>query len=466
MKTNIKVKSVVAPLVTHEGAPARRINAEYQLRRSVLATFLGEDQFYESGDSIESRIAALVPKVNPAIVSKLAVEARKQFHLRHVPLLLVKEMLKHKEHKKFVAWTLNEVISRPDEITEMMSLYWKNGRCPIANQLKKGLAAAFNRFSEYQLAKYDSNNNAIKLRDVMFLVHPRPSNCGTNFVNKKLRKKYRDRFDLLTNEENLFRKVAQRELETPNTWEVRISDAKGVNVAQVWENLLRENALGGLAFLRNLRNMIEIGVSSERIRDYFVKANFDKVLPFRFITALNYAPQFHAEIESAMMRSIANLPKINGKTVLLVDVSGSMGSQLSKKSENNRLNTAIALAILAKEMFADIAIYKFNDDVTAIPLYVKGFSLRDSIGGPNGGTSLGGAVGYANTLAYDRLIVLTDEQSFSPVPNPLKNSNAYMINVASAKNGVGYGPWVHIDGFSESVLTFMTEYEKLGKDQE
>src|SRR5437870_5504486 len=80
---------------THEGAPARHISAEMQLRRSVLACLLWEDQFYEDGVEIAGRIAELVPKVAAARVAGLAVEAREQMKLRHAPLLLVREMARH-----------------------------------------------------------------------------------------------------------------------------------------------------------------------------------------------------------------------------------------------------------------------------------------------------------------------------------------------------------------------------------
>ena len=59
---------------------------------------------------------------------------------------------------------------------------------------------------------------------------------------------------------------------------------------------------------------------------------------------------------------------------------------------------------------------------------------------------------------HDRLIVITDEQSHDAVPQPVAKA-AYMINVASNRNGVGYGRWTHIDGFSESVLRFIHEVE-------
>src|SRR5581483_1023655 len=142
-------------LRTHEGAPARVISYEMQLRRSVLACLLWESQFYEDGVEIASRIAELVPKVAAEKVAALAIEAREKMKLRHVPLLLVREMARHATHRAMVADTLARVIQRADELSEFVAIYWKDGRVPLSAQVKKGLATAFPKFDEYALAKYN-----------------------------------------------------------------------------------------------------------------------------------------------------------------------------------------------------------------------------------------------------------------------------------------------------------------------
>jgi hypothetical protein len=163
---------------THEGAPAARINAEKELRRSVMACMLWEDTFYESGEDIAKRIAGLVKQVPADRVSAIAVEAREKMTLRHVPVLLVTEMAKLKTHRHVVAETVEAVIQRPDELAEVLSIYSK-GRTgnkklnKLSKQLQKGVAAAFRKFDEYSLAKYNQDRD-IKLRDVLFLTHARP----------------------------------------------------------------------------------------------------------------------------------------------------------------------------------------------------------------------------------------------------------------------------------------------------
>src|SRR6202012_4903169 len=116
---------------------------------------LWEDQFYEDGVAIAGRIADLVPTVDADRVAALAVEGRERMKLRHAPLLLVREMARHKTHRALVSETLARVIQRADELSEFIAIYGKDGRVPLSGQVKKGLAAAFPKFDEYQLAKYD-----------------------------------------------------------------------------------------------------------------------------------------------------------------------------------------------------------------------------------------------------------------------------------------------------------------------
>ncbi len=294
---------------THEGTPARHISPEMQLRRSVLACLLWESQFYEDGVEIAGRIAELVPKVAAEKVAALAVEAREQMKLRHAPLALVREMARHKTHRVPVAETLARIIQRADELSEFVAIYWKDGRVPLSGQVKKGLAAAFPKFDEYQLAKYD-RGGPIKLRDVLFLCHAKPRDAAQAAVWKRL---------------------IWGRLSTPDTWEVALSGAgsdgaaaQGADKREAWERLLRDQKLGALALLRNLRNMREAGVNEKVVIAALREMKTDRVLPFRFIAAARYAPKHEADLEQAMFRSLKNQPPLRGTTALIVDTSPSM----------------------------------------------------------------------------------------------------------------------------------------------
>src|SRR5436305_7594040 len=213
---------------THECAPARHISAEQELRRSVLACMLWESQFYEDGVAIAGRIRELVGKVPAGKVAALAVETREKMKLRHAPLLLVREMARLATHRHLVAETLTKVIQRADELAEFVALYWSEGKQPLSAQVKKGLAAAFTKFDEYALAKYN-RATPVKLRDVLFLCHAKPIDEA---------------------QAALWKRLVAGELTIPDTWEVALS--AGADKREVWERLLDDNKLGALALLRNL----------------------------------------------------------------------------------------------------------------------------------------------------------------------------------------------------------------------
>ena len=444
MRLNILKHYKRPRLRTHEGAPAAAITPEQALRRSVLSCMLWEGEFYEDGVQIAGRIRELVPQVLAERVAALAVEARERMKLRHAPLLLVREMARLTTHRALVADTLARVIQRADELSEFVAIYWANGRQPLSGQVKKGLAAAFVKFDEYALAKYD-RAGAVRLRDVLFLSHARPVD---------------------ESQAALWKRLAANELATPDTWEVALSatgrEAGVGDKRHVWERLLAGRKLGALALLRNLRNMHAAGVGEELVLSALAAIKTDRVLPFRFLAAARSAPQWEQPLETAMFRALeGRTARLPGHTVLLVDVSGSMEVTLSHRSEMRRTDAAYGLAILLREIAEKVTIYTFSNDARLVPSR-RGMALRDALdkSQPHGATYLGKALDQVEKdcrEGYDRLVVITDEQSHDHVPPP--HGTGYVINVASNRNGVGYGEWMHIDGWSEAVVEFIAELE-------
>jgi hypothetical protein len=437
-----------ARLRTHEGAPARAVTAEQALRRTVLSCMLWEGEFYEDGVQIAGRVHELVPKVGAEKVAALAVEARGKMKLRHAPLLLVREMARHATHRALVGETLERVIQRADELSEFVAIYWSGGRQPLSAQVKKGLAAAFGKFDEYALAKYD-RAGTVRLRDVLFLSHARPVDEA---------------------QAALWKRLAENELATPDTWEVALSAAgrgEGQEKREVWERLLAERKLGALALLRNLRNLHAAGVDERLVLTALAALKTERVLPFRFLAAARNAPQWEEALEAAMFRALETRSgRLAGHTVVLVDVSGSMESPLSARSDMRRTDAAYGLAILLREIAEKVTVYTFSDRAQRVPAR-RGMALRDALekSQAHSGTFLGAALKQVEAEVregYDRIVVITDEQSHDSVPAP--KGVGYVINVASAQNGVGYGAWTHIDGWSEAVVDYIAELESVEGD--
>lgn len=456
-----------AMLKTHEGAPATPIrDPEEQLRRLVLSCLLWEKEFYVDGKAIADLIVETAEQCNPAQVASLAIEARETFNLRHVPLLLLDVLcgaptreaasIELAEVAGFdgvctIADVVYRVIQRADELTELLAIHWRNGKRPIPAQMRKGLRRAFAKFKEYHFAKYD-RDGSVKLRDVLRLVRPSAKEECPDEITRRATPKW------IKERNKLYEGVKNRSLKAPDTWEVALSS--GADKRETFERLIRENKLGYFALLRNLRNMEKAGCDEKLVTDAIIarKNGAERILPFRYIAAARAAPNFEPALDKAMLDALKDVPKLAGKTAVLVDVSGSMDWKLSQRSDLKRIDAAAGLAALIQ--CSNKKVFSFSQDVVRVPPRT-GMAEIDAIvkSQAHGGTYLGAAVRELDAMGFDRLIVITDEQSHDPVPEP-KTAQAYMINVASNRNGVSHTPgWLHLDGFSENVIRYIFEHE-------
>jgi 60 kDa SS-A/Ro ribonucleoprotein len=421
---------------TFEGASVNiQISKEQELRRAVMTCMLWENEFYRKGHETADRIRQLATALPFEVVAKIAVEAREQYKLRHVPLWLLVAVVDAGHKGAVVSDLISKVIQRPDEMSELVALYWKTGKKPLTKQLKVGLAKAFSKFNEYQLAKFDKPGS-VSLRDVMFLAHPKPIDEAREDLQKRL---------------------ANKALVTPDTWETELSAGK--DKAATFTRLINEKKLGPQAMLKNLRNMVQAGVDAKTIRFGLSNVKTERVLPFEFITAARHAPQFEPELEDLMFKCLEG-KSIKGTTTVLLDVSGSMNGKLSEKSELTRLDAAKGLAMLLREECEHVNIFTFADEDQPKPVAPRrGFALRDAIGRTRGGTLLGRAIDYCNKkVPSDRIIVLTDEQSADAVGGP--KGKGYMLNVSTYEHTVGTREWVRVSGWSEAIVDYIKALER------
>jgi 60 kDa SS-A/Ro ribonucleoprotein len=425
-------------VVTHQGGKAVEVNAYERLKRTVMACMLFEDNFYEDGVKAADRIKELCGKCSALQICALALDAAQKYHLRHIPLQMLVEAFKKPDKFTWFSDTIYNIITRPDMMTDLLALYWKEKKIPLANQLKRGLAKAFGKFDEYQLSKYD-RDNPIKLRDVLFLCHAKPKDDA---------------------QADLWKRLVNKQLKTADTWETRLS--AGEDKKESFQELLQAKKMGKLAILRNIRNMQQAGITKELVASELMR-NMKEMLPFQYIAAARECPQWEDIIDPAMVASCALKPKLHGKTFVFVDVSGSMDHVMSSKSVMTRMDAACAMAILLKECCTELEVYSFSDKLMPIPPR-HGMALRDAIvkSQQHGGTYLGAAINHIlkSGAKYDRIIIITDEQSADNVPRMPMGQN-YILNIAGYQNGIGNkNEWTTITGFSEASIDFIREYEE------
>jgi len=386
MRFNILRKDTKA-ITNHQGGAAYRLSPEMELYTTVVTSSLSET-FYEKGSDRIERLRTQIAACNPVFVGKLAVYARTRMHMRSVPLLLTTELARQHSGTNLVSRVTNGVVRRADEITELLACYVQmNGRTDLkqlnrlSKQMQSGLSSAFNRFDEYQFAKYD-RSGAITLRDALFLVHPKAKD---------------------PHQQEVFDKIAERSLPTPYTWETELSDLgqrafdneeeKALAFRNAWESLIDSGALGYMALLRNLRNIIEAGVSYEHIRkacatlssaDQIAKA---KQFPFRYLAAYRellgmkepaqkphkrwrrllgssqgYVGTVLDALETAIEISAANIAGFDDSTRVLLacDVSGSMQTSVSARSKVLLYDVGLVLAMLLQSRSKNVTVGMFG----------------------------------------------------------------------------------------------------------
>lgn len=360
--------------INYEGAKAFAMTPEMELYATVVTWSLN-DSFYEKDEARLQRLRVLIAKCTPVFVGKLAVYARTKMYMRSVPLVLVTELARQHAGDNLVARATDGVIGRADEITELLACYelLNERKGPkrlnrLSKQLQKGLSNAFNRFDEYQFGKY-SRDGAIRLRDALFLVHP----------------KAKDELQQL-----LFNKIASGGLQTPYTWETELSalgqmnfdsaEAKTMAFRAKWEELIDSGKLGYMALLRNLRNIQDAGVSymhferiCERLGDA-VEVAKAKQFPFRYLAAYReligsqgnkkgYTGLLLDALEKAVRASAANIKGFDHETRVLLacDVSGSMQQPVSAKSKILLYDVGLMLGMLLHSRCKNAEVGMFGD---------------------------------------------------------------------------------------------------------
>lgn len=448
MRVNARA-AFAAPQPIHEPGAKQTFSPSFELDRLVSACLLGEDQFYVDGVSIEARIRELAAKVEPSVLADIAVRARKELGLRHTPLLLLVVMAE-RGFTVSLRTAARDILRTPKDAMDLLALWWKGGKRKVPHAFMRAFRDGFERWTDYQVAKYATLSNVgVRLRDIARLSHPNPGE-----------------------RQDLFRALVKDDLRAPDTWEAALS-RPGADKRAEWERLLSEGKLGALALVRNLRNMEQVGVEPALVREALSKTRASDVWPWQALAAAREAPAYTHDLDALMIRSAGAMPRIPGKTGILVDVSGSMDDRLSAKGTMKRMDAAAGLAVVLREACETAVIGSFSNLLVRLddPL-PRGATLANAIVGsqPHSGTQLVFAVEsmVATTPDLDRLIVVTDEQAngYGSFAGTLSMPKSYVINLASYQRGVAWnGPVTRINGWSGAVVRWIA-LEEAGKSVE
>ena len=384
------------------GHAAYSMKDKDRLVTQVLTTFFGEPKFYGDNSNEIIETATQVATNEPEFIARLAVFARKEFGMRSVSHVLTAILAHEPNGKPYIRKLLPNVVVRADDMTEILSAYISLYGKPIPNSLKKGINDAILRFDEYALAKYKGEQNSLKMRDVLRICHPTP--------------KTKEQSDM-------WKRLISKELETPYTWETELS-ANGNN-KETWEKLIASGKVGYMALLRNLRNIINAQPENINLV-YATLANAEQVkksrqFPFRFLSAhkelqgvSGATSKVFDVLETALDISVENIPKIKGRTAIVVDVSGSMGATVSAKSKMTCREIGLMLGVMANRICDESIFLTFDTNLRRPTISTRGGILTqvNSITNWGGGTNMSLPFMYLinENIKVDRIIVLSDNE--------------------------------------------------------
>ncbi|MGY1452468.1 TROVE domain-containing protein [Streptomyces sp. SS8] len=479
---------------TFEGGTGHLRDARSELFLLAVTT-LGSDTFYETGGARDDRYTRLVRRLaveDPAWTAGLLRWLRGDGQMRTAALVGAAEFVRARlEERQAVAHgtglpadgpradgggphsnrsVIASVLLRPDEPGELLG-YWMSryGRA-IPKPVKRGTADAVRRlYGERSLLKYDSPAREFRFGDVLELVHAAPSpelpwqgDLFRHAIDRRhgrgddiperlpmLRARVRlmavpagERRRILTRDRDLLERAGM-------TWEALAGWLQGPMDAEAWESIVP--SMGYMALLRNLRNFDEAGVSDEVARQVAARLSDpgevarSRQFPFRFLAAYRHAPSLRwaYALEQALNHSLGSVPELPGRTLVLVDRSGSMFGGLSERTRLNRADSAAVFgaAVALRAQAADLV--EFGTSSRAVP-FRRGESVLRVLErfGNLGGTNTSEAV-RRHYRGHDRVLIVTDEQhAYSPHGSPDRQVPGevpmYTWNLAGYR--AGHGP--------------------------
>lgn len=453
------------------GGVGYKLNEKQKLVTQVLTSFFNEKKFYgDNSAEIQATVRSVI-STDPQFVANLAAIARNEFNMRSISHVLVAELANHPRGKKYVRATMKTVSVRPDDMTETLAYYLTNFKKPLPNSLKKGLADAFKTFDEYQLSKYD-RSGAVKLKDIIKLVRPKPST---------------------PEQAKLFKKVLEGELDVPYTWETELS--KRGNNTTVWEELIASKKVGYMAMLRNLRNVVQAQVSNlNDVISYIsnpTAVKHSRQMPYRFFAAyrelegLPYSTSALLDaIEDAIAISASNLPQLDGNTLLISDNSGSMGTKLSDKSKITYQDVGCLMMAVAQKFCknATTSVFGQKFQIVNVPSRNGIISNMQTFKNTNVGHSTDLWTAFEWLLQsghkFDRIIVFSDMQAYDSGGYSYRHTRSVQNYVEEYRKKVNPNVFIHsidlagygtsqfignkvnlIGGWNDKVLQFIPMFE-------
>jgi hypothetical protein len=522
-KSPIKVTN--KRVTNFEGLESNLYGKKSRLMLLAMNTFGGEKTFYTGAAERDKELKELTVKVgvaDPDWMKRFLPWLRNTANIRTSAITMAIDVaMAWRDPKNGIEGgraLVNSVLQRADEPGEALAYAMTYGR-NIPKPIKRGIADAATRmYNEFTLLKWDKQEAAIRFGDVLEITHPQPATPNQVHLFKyaidvRHNRNFGDRNFYMT-----LPMIAERQRRTEQwasgqimkslmpehmksagiSWEFALSQlGSKVDKAKLWEALIP--SMGYMALIRNLRNFEQAGIKGESITEVSKRLSDigevakSKLFPMRFLSAYRAVngDAFRYPLEQALQASLSNIPALPGKTLILIDTSGSMNSEMSDKSGLKRWDAAVIFGLALAARCDDAQVVSFSDghrgfshwsgrtgDGTGSKAFpaVKGETLLRGIerwdkGGYfiGMGTDTAGAVQRHFDPSFKRIVILTDEESQTGNPYAGIPADVIKIDVNLAGYGHSHAPastpnLIKLAGLTDSMFT-MIPWLEAGLDE-
>lgn len=503
-KSGVTRTAVTSPIastgpqgITHGGGNGYARTEKAELFLSAVSAMAGENSYYESGSERDSRMRALIAKVaveDGDWILRFVPWLRNTANIRSMSVMIACEAVAARLaafkldedvaiHDSFNERSVNRQLidlacSRADEPGEIVAYWGQRFGRRLPKPVKRGLADAAERlYTEYSFAKYDSDSKGVRFADVLALSHAKGDDAKP-WQDKLFGHIIADRYgrsEEIPETLNMLRyrrallsiPVAQRRktlLACPDggkemlagagmTWESLSGWLQGPLDKAIWEAVIPN--MGFMAKLRNLRNFDQAGVSDEvaqEVADFLSdpeQVAKSRQLPMRFLSAYRAAApsdRWNLALRKALDLSLQNVPELRGRTLIMVDTSGSMDDTFSKDGTLKRWDAAALFGMALAHRCYEADVVSFSNRTMTFGA-LKGESLLSALERwkRTGFFQGGGTYTYQSLkqsyAQHDRVVILTDEQAFysnvgyGDIVGP--KAMVYTYNLAGYERGHG-----------------------------
>ena len=481
---------------SYQGNVQRFKSYEQELYEILVMSLFGKGTYYEPEEVLIARldeaIAKNVKNKNLDFIANCILRARSIMHIRSYPIIatvLFAGKIQRSKQKFNIRRLVCDVIQRADQITDMYAValqyFGKKNKVPLA--IRRGVADAFNKFDEYQFAKYNQKK-VVTFSDALRIVHPKPINAQQG---------------------EIFAKIISDSLNVPYTWETELSKngqlppEEQKSKKELWTELLESGKLGHMALLRNLRNICAAGVSAKTIQQYVAprlrsksEVRKSKQLPFRYLTALvtlqeaatrsaysdkpfKIPTSLITALNKALEHSLINVPVLGERVWIILDASGSMTSNWGGSPNGGpspyQIGALFAAALVNAHEETEVEVTIFSDDAKMITDKCVGNNISTILNNMGkeiygGGTNLNAALAYKPKLGFepDTVIIISDMQVTSLNGH---SRSALLFESDTVKLALNLAPynttpiseqqgWIQLAGWNDRVFDFVQNIRK------